>query len=140
MLSDALRDWGIGGKTNAGYGRLVKSDEISASKISPTNLSGEQVPSKVSKPQIQGPRYKKGMKIEVTREPDPKPQRGRAYFKADDGFGGFVQPGDAPSLEVGQKTFLEIAGVMEEGYVFAVPGSRDERNDRNRKKGKGGRK
>ncbi|MDF0589661.1 type III-B CRISPR module RAMP protein Cmr6 [Candidatus Methanocrinis natronophilus] len=140
MLSDALRDWGIGGKTNAGYGRLLKGDEISASRISQTNVSGEQVPSKVSKPQIQGPRYKKGMRIEVTREADPKAQRGRAYFKADDGFGGFVQSGDPPSLDIRQKTFLEIAGVMDEGYVFRVPGSRDKRDDRYRKKGKGGRK
>jgi CRISPR-associated protein Cmr6 len=140
MLSDAVRDWGIGGKTNAGYGRLVKGDEISASRISPTNVSGEQVPSKVLKPQIQGPRYKKGMRIEVTKEADPNAQRGRAYFKADDGYGGFVQPGDPPSLDIGQKTFLEIAGVMDEGYVFTVPGSRDKRDDRKRKGKKGGRK
>lgn len=137
MLSDALSDWGIGGKTNAGYGRLVRSNEGSAAKIFTKTVSGEQASSKATEPQVRRPRYKKGEKIEVTREADPNVRRRKAYFKADDGFGGFVQFGDAPSLDIGQKTHLEIAGVMNEGYVFAVPGSRE---DQIRKKGKRGRR
>ena len=133
MISDALGDWGIGGKTNAGYGRLVRSNEGSTAEIFAKTISGEQASSKAVEPQVRRPRYKKGEKIEVTREADPKAKRGRAYFKADDDFGGFVEFGDTPSLDIGQKTHLEIAGVMEEGYVFAVPGSRD---DHIHKKGK----
>lgn len=140
MLTEALKEWGIGGKTNAGYGRLVRSDEGSAAKISAKAVSGEQKSSKATEPQIRRPRYKKGAKIEVTREADPKVQRGRAYFRADDGFGGFVQFGDAPSLDIGQKTSLEIAGVMDEGYAFAVPGSREDHIRKKGKKGKRGRK
>jgi len=137
MLSDALNDWGIGGKTNAGYGRLVRSDEGSAAKISAKPVFGDQASSMATEPQVRRPRYKKDTKIEVTREADPK-QRNRAYFKADDGFGGFVQYGDAPSLDIGQKTSLEVAGVMDEGYVFAVPGSREDNIRKKGKKGKGG--
>ena len=139
MLSDALNDWGIGGKTNAGYGRLVRSDEGLATKISVKAVSDEQTSSKATEPQVRRPGYKKGAKIEVTREADPK-QRNRAYFKADDGFGGFVQYGDAPYLDIGQKTSLEIAGVMDEGYVFAVPGSRDGHIRKKGKKGRRGRR
>jgi len=137
MLSDALNDWGIGGKTNAGYGRLIRSDEGSAAKISAKPVFGDQASSMATEPQVRRPRYKKDTKIEVTREADPK-QRNRAYFKADDGFGGFVQYGDAPSLDIGQKTSLEVAGVMDEGYVFAVPGSREDNIRKKGKKGKGG--
>lgn len=32
LLTDSLRDWGIGGKTNAGYGRLGKSIELPDAK------------------------------------------------------------------------------------------------------------
>ena len=140
MLSDALNDWGIGGKTNAGYGRLVRSNEGSAAKIFTKAVSGEQASSKATEPQVRRPRYKKGAKIEVTRGADPNVRRGRAYFKADDGFGGFVQFGDAPSLDIGQKTSLEIAGVMDEGYVFAVPGSKEGHIRKKGKKGRRGRK
>jgi len=122
MLAEALKEWGIGGKTNAGYGRLVKPNERSSTE-----------------PQVRRPRYKKGAEIEVTREADPK-QRNRAYFKADDGFGGFVQYDEAPPLDIGQKTSLEITGVMDEGYVFVVPGSRDGHIRKKGKKGRRGRR
>jgi len=140
MLTEALKEWGIGGKTNAGYGRLVRSDEGSAAKIFTKAVSGEQASSKANEPQVRRPKYKKGAKIEVTREADPDVRRGKAYFKADDGFGGFVQFGDAPSLDIGQKTSLEIGGVMDEGYAFAVPGSREDHIRKKGKKGKRGRK
>ncbi|MGA9097793.1 MAG: type III-B CRISPR module RAMP protein Cmr6 [Methanotrichaceae archaeon] len=143
LLSEALREWGIGGKTNAGYGRLVRSADKSITEatfkaITTTkDKSTEKVYAKVAESKILRPLHRKGDVIEVTREADPNIRRGKPYFRADDGFGGFIQFGNAPSLEIGQKTRLEISGVMNEGYVFAVPGSKE---DYLRNKGKGGRK
>ena len=137
LLSDALQEWGIGGKTNAGYGRLVLSisDNISdrlpekrgSSKSAPL-VSIQQKAAIQPLPAAKRLKYKKGDTVEVTRVPDPKKKRGAAYFMADDGTGGIVALGTPPSVEIGQKTCLEIYGVMEkEGlYVFAAVGSKKE--------------
>jgi CRISPR-associated protein Cmr6 len=131
LLSDALREWGIGGKTNAGYGRLIRTEQ-----------SREGYPVRMSKPpagspkdsgrieqriQLQttadakSPKYKRGDILEVTRIADPKVKRGRPYFIADDGIGGLVSTGNPPSIEIGQKAQLKVDGVMKEGfYVFSA--------------------
>lgn len=140
LLSDALKEWGIGGKTNAGYGRLVRSTDKSIAettiKATTKATSREQVAiaAKVVEPKVHRPLHKKGDVVEVTREADPNVRRGKPYFRADDGFGGFIQFGNAPSLEIGKKTRLEIVGVMNEGYAFAVPGLKEDylRNKGNR--------
>jgi CRISPR type III-B/RAMP module RAMP protein Cmr6 len=136
LLAEALDGWGIGGKTNAGYGRLVREDrdeggaqlpieaELSAtpSLVGP----GPQKPTKPTVPVTRKLKYKKGDTVEVTRIADPKEKRGAAYFMADDGIGGLVVQGTAPSVEMGKKTKLAIAGVMEkEGlYNFAASGAK----------------
>ncbi len=132
MLTEALKEWGIGGKTNAGYGRM---EATAGTTIEAT--SREQVAVKVAELIVRRPMHKKGDVVEVTRDADPNVRRGKPYFRAADDFGGFVQFGNAPSLEIGQKTRLEIAGVMNEGYVFAVTGSKE---DHIRNKNKGGRR
>lgn len=139
ILSEALREWGIGGKTNSGYGRLEKSTNEPTAKIatSKTASSKEKAAAKVAEPNVLGPVHRKGEMVEVTREEDPNVRRGKPYFRADDGFGGFIQFGNVSSLQIGQKTRLEISGVMNEGYVFAVPGSKE---NYIRNKGKGGRR
>jgi hypothetical protein len=82
-------------------------------------------------------KYKKGATVEVTKVPDPNEKRGASYFMADDGFGGLVVLGTPPSVEIGQKTRLEINGVMEkEGlYSFAAVGAKREppRQSKNRR-------
>ncbi|MDD3564581.1 MAG: type III-B CRISPR module RAMP protein Cmr6 [Methanothrix sp.] len=107
LLSEALLHWGIGGKTNVGYGRLIQDN--------PTNEEEAH-----AKPVL---RHKKGEVLDVIRVEDPK-GKGRIYFLADDGFGGFVR--NPPQISVGENTRLEVVGVMTEGYDFAVPGSREE--------------
>lgn len=137
ILTEALEEWGIGGKTNAGYGRMIRStDEATVGTTIEATSSG-QVAVKATEPKIRRPMHEKGDVVEVTREADPNVWRGKPYFRADDGFGGFVQFGKAPSLEIGKKTRLEIAGVMNEGYAFAVPGLKE---DYLRNKGKRGRR
>jgi CRISPR-associated protein Cmr6 len=143
ILCEALREWGIGGKTSAGYGRLGLPADKSKTKTTPGDpdetegtTHGQPRPT-VAESKVKRPNHKKGEVVEVTREADPNVKRGKAYFRADDGFGGFVQIGRAPSREIGQKTLLEVSGVMNDGYVFAIAGSK-KANIKN--KGKGGKK
>jgi CRISPR-associated protein Cmr6 len=137
MLTEALREWGIGGKTNAGYGRLVLAELDNAgdpkqSKIedSKTPVPGPDVQrqSRQPLPAAKKLKYKKGDTVEVTKVADPKEKRSAAYFMADDGIGGLVVLGTPPSVEMGQKVRLEINGVMEkEGlYNFAAVGAKRE--------------
>jgi len=42
MLSDALREWGIGGKTNAGYGRLINKESGKIIGINKPSTLGEE--------------------------------------------------------------------------------------------------
>jgi CRISPR-associated protein Cmr6 len=146
LLSDALRTWGIGGKTNAGYGQLVleERDErgvqssIGAESKS-TSLSDGfelQKPQKPIPPTVKKLKYKKGDTVEVTKVADPKEKRGASYFVADDGIGGLVVLGTPPSIDIGHKTRLEINGVMEkEGlYNFAAVGAKKEPTHQTRNK------
>jgi CRISPR-associated protein Cmr6 len=106
LLRAALANWGIGGKTTSGYGRLVQYD-----------------PAKEAKPEAAatGPQYKIGQRIPVRRIKDPK-GRGRDWFEADDGFGGVVPSGSPPQIEIGQSTDLEVAAVLKDGgYNFRLP-------------------
>jgi hypothetical protein len=137
LLTNALSEWGIGGKTNAGYGRLVPvnsnetndqpSVKIADSKIAPLSPDvreqQKQVPSAAKRL-----KYKKGDIVEATKVADPKEKRCEAYFRADDGIGGRVVLGTPPSVQIGEKARLEIDGVMEkEGlYNFAAVGAKRE--------------
>ena len=137
MLTQALTEWGIGGKTNAGYGRLVlenpdeisdqSSGELADSKFAPSSTD-VQKPQKQFPPMVKKLKYKKGDNVEVTKIADPKEKRGASYFVADDGIGGLVVLGTPPSVQIGEKTRLEINGVMEkEGlYNFAAIGAKRE--------------
>lgn len=144
MLTEALRDWGIGGKTNAGYGRLMNVDQAK------NNIPGKESESPLKKPTspddpgpdapvqpmptARNPNHIRGEILEVTRIADPKVKRGKPYFMADDGIGGLVPYGNPPSIELGQKTRLKVEGVMKEGYyVFAAISS--EAKSQHQKKG-----
>jgi len=132
LLTQALKEWGIGGKTNAGYGRLARLGQEEKSESSPEGAKqgtassasgpGQQAAQK-QKATVKRLKHNKGETVEVTRVADPKPKRNAAYFMADDGFCGMVVQGTAPSVEIGKKTRLVISGVMEkEGlYNFAAP-------------------
>ena len=147
LLSNALHEWGIGGKTNAGYGLIVRAD---LDKKDVPDNKGEPSPVETTGPSHRGleppnplksftknPKYKRGDVLDVTRIADPKEKRGKPYFMADDGIGGLVTVGSAPSIEIGQKIRLKVDGVMKEGYyVFAGIGS-GEKNSTKRGAGRG---
>ena len=138
MLSEALREWGIGGKTNAGYGRLEKIDPSTRpaqnTQSAPGSIGSVQPIAKTvtAEPISSGPRHVKGEIVDAKRTEDPK-NRGRIWFKADDGLGGIVMFGKSPNIDIGKTARLEISGVMNEGYNFAVPGSREEHESQKRR-------
>ena len=131
LLSEALSKWGIGGKTNADYGRLVLENLDRAKDLSLDETNDSEIAashSDVLKPLIYAepaplmPKYKKGEMVEVTRIPDPNTRRDAAYFKADDGICGLVIQGTTPSVEIGQKSRLEICGVMKKERLYNFAG------------------
>jgi CRISPR-associated protein Cmr6 len=137
LLTEALRDWGIGGKTNAGYGRLVLANSDSVSEQSSAKTADSKIPpsgpdvqklEKQHPPAEKKPKYKKGNTVDVIKVPDPNEKRGEAYFMADDGIGGRVVLGILPSIQIGEKARLEINGVMEKegSYNFAAVGAKRE--------------
>jgi len=126
ILKEALKEWGIGGKTNAGYGRM----EIQTGDIIPVNpaftsrlsIAGHPV-SPAGRGNSVPMNYKIGDVVEVTREEDPHPKQGkvRSFFRAPDGIGGYfpgiINPND-------EKVKLEIKSTYPEGrYDFILPSS-----------------
>jgi len=99
LLTRALEDWGIGGKTNAGYGRLSKPEKPIG---------------------IKSPRFKSGVQVIVRRIEDPK-GKDRIWFEAEDGLGGRIVQGEEPQVEIGASITLWIAAVNQQplGYNFS---------------------
>lgn len=150
ILSDALKYWGIGGKTSADYGKLERSDNemttISSGIVTETTLFStiETSPEEEENAENEGDfkldrleahnriqmnKYKKGDKVEAVKAADPNVRKERAYFKTDDGFGGFIRPviaGRLSHLEIGQKAILMVAGFDGKMYDFIIPGLKEE--------------
>lgn len=97
LLMDALTHWGIGGKTNAGYGRLTQ--------VTGANTSQNR------------PRYKSRDQVIVKRIDDPK-GKGRSWFQADDSFGGTVIRGTVPNIAMGESVTLWVVAVSN-SYNFS---------------------
>ncbi|MGH8542962.1 MAG: type III-B CRISPR module RAMP protein Cmr6 [Gammaproteobacteria bacterium] len=97
LLMDALTHWGIGSKTNAGYGRLIQVTGANISKNRPHYRSRDQVTAK--------------------RVDDPK-GKGRVWFQADDAFGGIVIRGTVPNVALGESATLWVVSVSN-GYNFS---------------------
>ncbi len=114
LLQEALREWGVGGKTSSGYGRLAES--------APTSQPND--PSRTpAKPTPSGPQYAARAVLTVERVEDPK-NKGRLWFKADDGLGGTIvgaTPDTMPEVEIGQTIKLEVAAALDSGYNFRLP-------------------
>jgi len=124
IITAALEHWGIGGKTSAGYGRLVIDKTIRAGEPGNSRVTIAGQPVSPVRPGNPVPmKYKIGDVVEVTREEDPHPKPGkvRLFFRAPDGIGGYF-PGTIESKE--GKVFLEIKSTYPEGrYDFIIPGS-----------------
>ena len=109
LLKEALREWGIGGKTSSGYGRLVPIPELTG-KVVP----GPAVAAAPASPQ-RTPAFLRGERITVTRIADPK---GKVKFQAPDGFVGHFASEAPPNVDVDQTINVWVANVSPQGYTL----------------------
>lgn len=109
LLLQALSQWGVGGKTNAGYGRMANLSQTATS------------------PPPSEPRFKSGEQITVRRVEDPK-GRNRSWFEAEDGFGGTVARGTPPQVEIGECVSLWILSASKDTYNFSSEAPQPPRN------------
>jgi CRISPR-associated protein Cmr6 len=126
MLENALKEWGIGGKTSAGYGRMT----IAGKTVGGSGSSGTG-----------SPKHSQNSQIIVERIEDFKNKKGEAKpcFRADDGFAGFLEKGILPeSIVQGNSVELKVHSVNQEGvnrerpdvkYIFIIPEKHSEEQD-----------
>lgn len=135
LLSRALEEWGIGGKTNTGYGRMLARSALPARAGEDGVGAGTQLP----EPEPARPIHAAGEKVEVVRVEDKKGKR--CFETVDDRFRGVVAYGEPPEIQVGAKTTLWIAAAMKDGYNFRStdPGASKRQGTKKppREKGKG---
>ncbi len=109
LLKTALQDWGVGGKTSSGYGRLVPLEVLTGKVADRQSVAAVPIPSRPE------PKHERGERITVTRIADPK---GKVKFQADDGLIGHFAGETPPSVDVGQTIPVWVANVSPQGYTF----------------------
>lgn len=117
LLADALREWGVGGKTSSGYGQLVRSDETAAVR------GAGAAPSRATTDTVR-PRHQRGDRITVTRMDDPA-GKGKVKFRADDGFLGHFAGEQPPQVGIGETAEMWVANVSAQGYTLTLRPPRD---------------
>ncbi|MBZ5495742.1 MAG: type III-B CRISPR module RAMP protein Cmr6 [Acidobacteriia bacterium] len=113
LLQEALANWGVGGKTSSGYGRL---------RPSTAQLSGEAASYIPQKPNSKPAaiRYKRGDRIRVKRIEDIA-GRGKVRFQAEDGtIGHFGKPEFPPNAAVGESVEVWVANVGADTYMLTL--------------------
>lgn len=120
LLTQALAHWGVGGKTNAGYGRMIDLSQAVTHLSSPND--GDPAISISS-----GPRFKAGERVIVKRVEDPR-GKGRTWFQAEDGLSGRVTHGAEPQVQIGETVSLWIASASKDSYNFSTEAPQAPRN------------
>lgn len=121
LLHAALEEWGVGGKTSSGYGRLVQSSKLGSAgagheALRPTGPQRRAASRTASAGRE--PRYQRDARITVTRVEDPS-GKGKSRFVADDGvLGHFV--GAAPEVDIGAAIDVWIANVGGGTYTLTL--------------------
>lgn len=148
LVCDALKDWGIGGKTTSGYGRLVPPDTLVAAPGMASALTtttgfhpSSPAPSGAQATIITppGPQHEKGAKITVTCI-EPADGKKKAKFKADDGFIGHVASDQQPAVSADQTLELWVANRSGQGYTLSTTEpTKKQKQSNDRKKGGRGR-
>jgi CRISPR-associated protein Cmr6 len=131
LLQEALAEWGVGGKTSSGYGRLVPANSVSSNR--------QSLPPLAAKPRVLP---KPGQKVEAQLLEERTKKGGWRAMHAPSDLSGPVQnSGDVPSdKKTGDMLELIVASATERGLDFRYPTSADEaRAQRVSGKGKGGR-
>jgi CRISPR-associated protein Cmr6 len=131
ILREALAEWGAGGKTSSGYGRLVPAVSLRAAR--------QPSPTTVEKPKVL-PRP--GDRVEAQLLEERTRRGGWRAVHAPSGLSGPIQnSGDVPSdRKAGDVLELIVASATERGLDFRYPTPADEaRARRVTGKGQGGR-
>lgn len=128
LLQEALAEWGVGGKTSSGYGRLVPADSVANNRQSPPNAAAK--PRDLPKP---------GRKVEAQLLEERTKKGGWRATHAPSGLSGPVQNnGDVPSdKKAGDVLELIVASATERGVDFRYPTSADEARAHRSSSGKG---
>jgi CRISPR-associated protein Cmr6 len=109
LLKTALQDWGVGGRTSSGYGRLVPLEVLTGKVAERPAVAAAPAPSRRT------PMHERGERLTVTRIADPK---GKVKFQADDGSVGHFANEEPPHVDLGQTTEVWVANVSPQGYTF----------------------
>ena len=134
LLKEALAEWGVGGKTSSGYGRLVdQRDE--ATKTTDATEPATTVLGIAPTTQPPGPRYIRGKQVTVMQI---ESKNNKKRYQADDKFVGYMDAGDGPDIAAGKTAQLWIANVNSQGYTFSItqPKLKDKQDPSRRKKGR----
>lgn len=131
LLQEALAEWGVGGKTRSGYGRLVPSDSLRSDRQPSVAARAKQVA-----------RPSPGEMVDAKLLQERTRKGGWKAMHEPSGLGGPIQnSGDVPAdKNVGDTLKLIVAIANEHELAFRYPTPADEaRAQRAPSKGKGGR-
>lgn len=129
LLQEALAEWGVGGKTSSGYGRLVPPDSVRHLASADTQAKPTALP-------------KPGGRVEAELIEERTKKGGWKALHKPSGLSGAIQnAGDVPAdKNVGDTLTLIVAIANEREIAFRYPTSADkERAQRAPSKGRGGR-
>ena len=101
LLRQALEQWGVGGKTSSGYGRLVKAD---GSGPGPHSSAATAAARPTAAP------LKRDDRVRITRT-EQTTKRGAPIFVTEDGQKGIFTGEQPPDIAVGESTEAWIANV-----------------------------
>lgn len=112
LLTEALQAWGVGAKTSSGYGRLERPSSRKAFAGSVPHGAEQEQP-------VERPRHRRGDRIVVVRVEDAT-GRGKAKFRADDGFLGHFAGEPPPDVPLGESIEVWVANVSAQGYTLTM--------------------
>lgn len=112
LLTEALQEWGVGGKTSSGYGRFTRVEQ--------------QEPRATAQGRSSRPRHRPGDRVRVERVEDPG-GRGRVRFLADDGMLAQFVNENPPAVAVGEGVEVWIANVAPQSYTLTLRPPKDPR-------------
>lgn len=112
LLCDALEKWGVGGKTSAGYGRLIAPERSASSAQAPIAAPGSTLP-------------KSGDRVEATLLEERTKKGGWKARHEPSGLSGPIQnSADVPAtVKPGNRMTLVVASVSSREIAFRVPGA-----------------
>lgn len=117
LLVDALCEWGVGGKTSSGYGRLVPAGQAATGRAASAGSPRKG-------PEATRPKHQRGDRITVTRVDDPA-GKGKVRFRAADGFLGHFAGEDPPQAGPGETVDVWVANVSPQGYTLTLRQPKD---------------